>query len=54
VDRAGANPKKVKRWAGHASIQFTMDVFGHLWDDSEGDAKMVEGAIESISEGLMV
>jgi hypothetical protein len=53
VDRAGANPKKVQRWAGNASIQFTMDVFGHLWDDSEGDAKIAEGAIESISEGRM-
>jgi hypothetical protein len=53
VDRAGANPKKVQRWAGNASIQFTMDVFGHLRDDSEADAKIAEGAIESISEGRM-
>ena len=41
-----AMPKKVMTWAGHAGIQFTMDVYGHLWDDPEGDALITE-AIET-------
>jgi integrase len=44
----GAKPKKVQQWAGHASVQFTMDVYGHLWDDTEGDARTAECAAKSI------
>jgi len=42
---SGATPKKVMTWAGHASIQFTMDTYGHLWADATGDAA-ITAAIE--------
>lgn len=42
----GVPPKKVMTWAGHASIQFTMDTYGHLWEDPEGDS-LVADAIET-------
>lgn len=31
---AGANPVAVSRMAGHASVQFTMDRYGHVRDDA--------------------
>ncbi|MDJ0949314.1 MAG: hypothetical protein QNJ94_10355 [Alphaproteobacteria bacterium] len=34
----GTFQKKVQTWAGHAKIQFTMDVYGHLWAEEAGDA----------------
>ena len=36
-----ATPKQVMTWAGHASIQFTMDVYGHLWDDPALEQQIV-------------
>jgi len=48
----GVNPKKVQRWAGHASIQFTMDVYGHLWDDPEGDSEIAERTAKSVMGGV--
>ncbi len=33
LTESSATPKQVMTWAGHASIQFTMDVYGHLWND---------------------
>ena len=44
----GATPKKVTTWAGHASIQFTMDTYGHLWDDPAGDSTITSGMERSI------
>lgn len=44
----GASPKKVMTWAGHASIQFTMDVYGHLWDDPAGDQQIASAIERSI------
>lgn len=29
----GANPKAVSTWAGHSSVSFTLDWYGHLYDD---------------------
>jgi integrase len=46
----GANPLKVQQWAGHSSVQFTLDVYGHLWADPVGDARIAEGAAKSIAE----
>ncbi len=42
---SGATPKKVMTWAGHASVQFTMDTYGHLWADATGD-RAIAAAIE--------
>ncbi len=35
----GMQPKKVQSIMGHSSIQVTYDLYGHLWQDSEADAK---------------
>jgi Phage integrase family len=37
---AGANPKEVSTWAGHSSVSFTLDRYGHLYDEhgDDGDA----------------
>lgn len=33
--RAGANVKEVSTWAGHSSVAFTLDRYGHLYDDAD-------------------
>jgi integrase len=44
----GATPKQVQTWAGHASIQFTMDRYGHLWTDLASDQAIASAAEKSI------
>lgn len=34
---AHANPKAVSTWAGHSSVSFTLDRYGHLYDDHADD-----------------
>jgi integrase len=34
---AGANPKEVSTWAGHSSVSFTLDRYGHLYDEHGGE-----------------
>ncbi len=34
---AGANPKYLQRQMGHASIQTTLDKYGHLYPDEHGE-----------------
>src|SRR5262245_35649758 len=46
----GANPLQVQKWAGHSSVQFTLDVYGHLWNDPVGDARIAEGAAQSLAD----
>lgn len=41
----GTTAKKVQTWAGHASVQFTMDRYGHLWSDETSD-QAIARAIE--------
>ena len=38
----GWTPKKVQTVLGHASIQMTFDLYGHLFDDKEGDREAME------------
>ncbi len=38
----GWNPKKIQTLLGHASINMTMDVYGHLFDNAEEDVSMFE------------
>ena len=45
----GASPKQVQTWAGHASIQFTMDTYGHLWRDRTSETAIVAAAERSIA-----
>ena len=34
---AGADPKEVSVRAGHSSVAFTLDRYGHLYQDTEDD-----------------
>lgn len=34
---AGANPKAVSTWAGHSSVAFTLDRYGHLMDGHDDE-----------------
>ena len=46
----GATPKQVQTWAGHASIQTTWDIYGHLWREFQNEqvaAKAAEQALLS-------
>jgi integrase len=38
----GWNPKKIQTLLGHASINMTMDVYGHLFESPEEDVAMFE------------
>jgi len=31
----GANPKEIQEWVGHASIEETMDTYGHLFPNAK-------------------
>src|SRR5262249_46284464 len=44
----GAAPKQIQDWAGHGTIQFTMDVYGHLWPDEAGEAAIAAAAERSL------
>lgn len=44
----GYNPKKVQKMLGHATIQMTMDVYGHLWHDMKEEKKIAEAAENSV------
>jgi hypothetical protein len=55
---AGANPKEVAARAGHASVSFTLDRYGHL--DPEADAALCDrldafyGTAQPAREGTVV
>jgi integrase len=40
----GANPKEVQVEMGHAGIQITYDLYGHLFTDEEADKRRQERA----------
>jgi len=48
----GANPKEIQEWVGHASIEETMDTYGHLFPNAKHaladmiDRHVSKGAIE--------
>lgn len=42
----GVTPKQVSAWAGHSSVAFTLDTYGHLWPQSQTD-RQVAAAIEN-------
>ena len=45
----GLQPKKVQGLLGHATLQMTMDLYGHLWTDPDED-----DALASASEALII
>jgi integrase len=45
INELRLTPKKVQVLLGHSSIKTTLDIYGHLWDDHEGDdAAFAKGA----------
>jgi integrase len=48
---AGANPKEVAARAGHASVSFTLDRYGHLYPESDLTLRERLDAIWSASSG---
>ena len=49
---AGANPKEVAARAGHTSVSFTLDRYGHLYPESDLALRDRLDAIYSASEAL--
>lgn len=47
----GLRPKKVQELLGHATLQLTMDLYGHLWSDPEADDALAQ-ASERLITGL--
>jgi integrase len=48
IQHLGWSPKRVQTVMGHSSIQMTFDLYGHLFEDAEGDQeamKKIEAAI---------
>ncbi|HSO54028.1 MAG TPA: tyrosine-type recombinase/integrase [Actinomycetes bacterium] len=48
---AGANPKEVAARAGHASVSFTLDRYGHLYPERDLSLRERLDAIWSASGG---
>lgn len=40
----GVTPKKLQELMGHATLAMTMDLYGDLWQDAEGDVAIAEAA----------
>ena len=40
----GVDLKRLQVWIGHATIQLTIDTYGHLIIDAQGDAALASGA----------
>lgn len=47
----GVSVKQVSKWAGHASVQFTLDTYGHLWKHDESDRQIAQLVEASITTG---
>jgi hypothetical protein len=47
---AGANPKEVAARAGHTSVSFTLDRYGHLYPESDAALRDRLDAIYSAGE----
>lgn len=43
--------KRLQTWIGHESIQLTLDTYGHLIADGEGDAALIEAAQTELMAG---
>jgi hypothetical protein len=55
---AGANPKEVAARAGHASVSFTLDRYGHLYPEADTALRdrldALYGTAQPASEGTVV
>lgn len=48
--RAGANPKQVQQWLGHASFAYTMDQYVHVLPDDQLDSAFLD-RVNSLGNG---
>ncbi|MCH7807305.1 MAG: site-specific integrase [Proteobacteria bacterium] len=46
--KSGADPKRLSVIMGHSSIKITFDLYGHLWEDLEGDKALAQGAEKAL------
>ncbi|UJQ94102.1 tyrosine-type recombinase/integrase [Mariluticola halotolerans] len=44
----GATPKQIQTWAGHASIQTTWDIYGHLWREFQNEQAAAKAAEQAL------
>jgi hypothetical protein len=52
---AGANPKAVSTWAGRSSVSFTLDRYGHLYDDHADDvADQIDALLTAQSQAAEI
>jgi hypothetical protein len=55
---AGANPKEVAARAGHASVSFTLDRYGHLYPEADTALRdrldALYGAAQPAPDGIVV
>ena len=49
---SGVTPKRLQALMGHATLAMTMDLYGHLWSDPDGDQALAEAAERAISKFL--
>ena len=42
-------PKKLQELLGHATLQLTMDLYGHLWTDPAGDDAIAQASERMIA-----
>ncbi|MHB8284041.1 MAG: site-specific integrase [Caulobacteraceae bacterium] len=45
----GLTAKRVQELLGHSSIRLTMDLYGHLWEDTDGDAALAAASERLVS-----
>lgn len=51
---AGAHPGHVREHLGHSSIRVTMDVYGHLYEDTEDEiAQRLQAIHRGLREGAL-
>jgi len=48
---AGVRPKRLQKLMGHATLSMTMDIYGHLFPESEAETKMIHGAVTAVLRG---
>ena len=51
---AGQNPRLVSERLGHASVGFTLDVYGHVMDGQQADAAAAVAALVDGSGRMVV
>lgn len=49
AQRPQPSPKKVQELVGHATLKMTMDTYGHLWSDDDGDDAIAQASERLIS-----